>query len=138
MWLSILALASIVSFTQEEIPKTMKIVVRSGKNSTTYALNNSSAAKALLAQLPLEVAVEPYGGNEMIFYPPKKLDVTETPAASAKAGMLAYYAPWGDVVMFYKDFGRASGLYELGHVVSEGEHVPTMSGMIRIEKEDAP
>jgi hypothetical protein len=31
--------------------------------------------------------------------------------ADARTGTLAYYAPWGDVVMFYKEFGTASGLY---------------------------
>jgi hypothetical protein len=116
----------------------MHIVVISGKSMTTFTLNNSPAAKALCAQLPLEIAVEAYGGNEVIFYPPKKLDISETPAANAKAGTLAYYAPWGDVVMFYKDFGRASGLYELGHVVSGGENVPRMSGMIRVDRSAAP
>ncbi len=116
----------------------MNIVVTSGKNVTTFKLNNSLAAKDLYAQLPLTIAVETYGSNEMIFYPPKKLDVTGTHASNAKAGTLAYYAPWGDVVMFYKDFGRASGLYELGHVDSGGEHIPKMSGMIRVERAAAP
>lgn len=35
-----------------------------------YALNDSPAAGALYAQLPLTIAVEDYSTNEKIFYPP--------------------------------------------------------------------
>ena len=61
--------------------------------------------------------VTAYADNEKIFYPAKKLDVSGlAPAHSGKAGTLAYYAPWGDVVIFYADFAPAPGLYELGEL----------------------
>ena len=133
--LRILLTVGLIFFSHESgTLSSMKIVVTSDKNTTVFELNNSSAAKDLYTQLPLTIPVEEYGGNEMIFYPPKKLDVADTPLADAQAGTLAYYAPWGDVVMFYEQFGRASGLYELGQVVSGGENIPKMPGMIRIEK----
>ena len=72
--------------------------------------------------------------NGKIFYPPKKLDTSKTPLANAKNGTLAYYAPWGNVVMFYGDFGSASGLYELGFAVSGGENIKEMSGTIQVEQ----
>ena len=79
--------------------------------------------------------MENYGSNEKIFYPPKKLNTADSPQAEAHpAGTLAYYAPWGDVVMFYGRFGAAAGLYTLGHAVSGGEHIQGMSSTIRIEK----
>ena len=59
-------------------------------------------------------------------------------ADGGRAGTLAYYAPWGDVVMFYKGFSSAPGLYELGHVTSGSEYVTEMSGTIQIEKATAP
>lgn len=62
-----------------------------------------------------------------------KLDTTDTPSANAKKGTLAYYAPWGDVVMFYDNFGTASDLYELGHTVSGSEDISYLSGKIQIE-----
>lgn len=114
----------------------MHISVQAKGSITVFELNNSQAAKALYAQLPLSIKAEPYGHNEMIFYPPKKLETNNTPLASAKVGTLAYYAPWGDVVMFYKDFGFASSLYELGQAVSGTEHIQNMSGTISIEKAD--
>ncbi|MFZ7101412.1 MAG: cyclophilin-like fold protein [Peptococcaceae bacterium] len=117
---------------EEEIK--MQISIQANGNITVFELNDSQAAKELYAQLPLTIAVENYSTNEKIFYPPKKLAATKTPLADARLGTLAYYAPWGDVVMFYGSFGSASGLYELGNAVSGGEHIENMSGMIRIAK----
>ncbi len=114
----------------------MKISIVSNGNTTVFKLNNSQAPKELFAQLPMSIEVENFGNNEKIFYPPQKLSTNNTPVANAKNGTLAYYAPWGDVVMFYKDFGSASGLYELGYVVSGLEYISQMSGIIKIEKVD--
>lgn len=112
----------------------MQIQVTTNEHTTVFRLNNSPAAKDFYAQLPLNIAVEDYGSNEKIFYPPRKLDTSGTPEANALPGTLAYYAPWGDVVMFYKKFGSARGLYELGEAVSGSEYIQNMSGEIRIEK----
>ena len=70
--------------------------------------------------------------NEKIFYPPVKLDTSDSPLAKAGAGTLAYYAPWGDVVMFYGDYNENPSLYELGQIVSGAELVSGMSGTISI------
>lgn len=110
----------------------MQISIKSNGQTAVFKLNNSDAAKALYTQLPLHIEVENYSNNEKIFYPPNKLQISNTPLANAKTGTLAYYAPWGNVVMFYKDFGTANGLFELGHAVSGVEHIKNMSGMINI------
>ncbi|HEY9128664.1 MAG TPA: cyclophilin-like fold protein [Sulfurovum sp.] len=112
----------------------MRITVHSNGKITVFQLNNSQAAKELYDQLPLSIEVENYSHNEKIFYPPKQLNTSNTPLANAKNGTLAYYAPWGNVVMFYKDFGTASGLYELGEAVSGVEHIKNMYGTIEIKK----
>jgi hypothetical protein len=113
----------------------MKIHVKANGNTVVFELNDSTAAKALYAQLPLSITVENYSNNEKIFYPPEKLNTTDTPLAdSCQVGTLAYYAPWEDVVMFYGSFGSASGLYELGHAISGSEHIQGLSGTIEIEK----
>ncbi len=121
-----------------EVQTTMKIRVTANNKTTEFELNNSQAARDLYAQLPLSITVENYSDNEKIFYPPKKLNTSNTPRANAKAGTLAYYAPWGDVVMFYGDFGSATGLYELGHAVSGSEHIQEMTGTLHIEKGSIP
>jgi hypothetical protein len=116
----------------------MHISVKANGNTTVFELNNSPAARDLYAQLPLSISVENYSNNEKIFYPPEKLNTSDTPKADARVGTLAYYAPWGNVVMFYGRFGSAAGLYELGHAISGSEYIRGMSGTIQIEKVSAP
>lgn len=111
----------------------MQITIEANGVKTIFELNNSNAAKELLEQLPMKIEVENYSHNEKIFYPSKKLSTVDTPMANAKNGTIAYYAPWGDVVMFYKDFGSASGLYELGSCVKGCEHIKNMSGIIELK-----
>jgi len=113
----------------------MQISIQANGKTITYALNDSVASKELYNQLPLEIEVENYSNNEKIFYPPKKLSTSNTPLANAKDGTLAYYAPWGDVVLFYKDFGSASGLYELGNVIEGKEHIKSIIGVVKITKD---
>ncbi|WP_319582537.1 cyclophilin-like fold protein [uncultured Pseudodesulfovibrio sp.] len=121
------------SIEQKE-EKTMQITVKANGKTIVFELNDSQAAKDLYAQLPLDIEVENYSSNEKIYYPPKKLGTANTPLVKgAKAGTLAYYAPWGDVVMFYGTFGSASGLYELGKAVQGGNDIPSLSGTLRIE-----
>lgn len=110
-----------------------QIQVLFGDSAVIYQLNDSAAADSLYRQLPLTVEVEDYSTNEKIFYPPEELDTGNTPLAQAGAGTLAYYAPWGDVVMFYGDYSENASLFELGQVVSGGELVGGMSGSITID-----
>jgi hypothetical protein len=121
-----------------ETKTAMHISVKANGKTAVFELNNSPAAKDLYGQLPLSVSVENYSNNEKIFYPPQKLNTTDTPPADAQAGSLAYYAPWGDVVMFYGRFGSAAGLYALGQAISGSEYIREMSGTIQIEKVSTP
>lgn len=113
-----------------------QISVVLGENTVIYKLNDSPAASSLYEQLPLTIEVEDFSTNEKIFYPPQGLDTTDTPLASNGAGTLAYYAPWGDVVMFYDDYSENTSLYELGQAVSGGELVSQMSGTVTIDTAD--
>ena len=64
------------------------------------------------------------------------MNTTNTPLADAKKGTLCYYVPWGDVVMFYKDYGMGSQLYELGECISGKDDIEKLSGVIKVEKAD--
>lgn len=110
-----------------------QISVTWGDHQVIYELNDSPVAQSLLAQLPLSVEVEDYSTNEKIFYPEEKLDTSHSPLAQSGAGTLAYYEPWGDVVFFYGDYRENPGLFQLGQVLSGGDHVPEMSGTITME-----
>ena len=114
----------------------MRISVKDNNNHTIiFELNDSSAATSLYEQLPLTINVENYSNNEKIFYPTNKLNTDNTPITGNDGeGTLAYYAPWGDVVMFYNTFNSASGLYQLGKAVEGTEQIRNLSGNITIEK----
>lgn len=130
------AAASTVSArtAQPKPSQTMQIRVSGNDQTVVFQLNDSSAAKALYAQLPLSTTVENYGSNEKIFYPPEKLDTGDTPLmGNSESGTLGYYAPWGDVVLFYDSVGSASGLYDLGDAVSGAEQIENLSGTIQID-----
>lgn len=116
----------------------MKITVKNGDTAIAFQLNDSPAAKSLVAQLPLSLDVQPFSSNEQTFYPPQALTTSGTPdITSATAGTLAYYAPWRDVVMFYGGFSGGSGgvLFELGKVIEGGDAICAMSGTITITAE---
>ena len=121
------------SETEENDMESTQIAVTCGDVQVVYALNDSPAAQSLLSQLPLTVAVEDFSTNEKVFYPPQELDTTDTPLAEGGAGTLAYYAPWGDVVLFYDSFSANGSLYELGEAVSGAEDISQMTGTITVE-----
>ena len=55
----------------------------------------------------------------MISYLPRKLLTEGAPAGSDPAiGDVAYYAPWGNLALFHKDFRYSSGLVHLGKIDS--------------------
>ena len=119
---------------QEGEPSGRRIRVQCGDVAVLYQLNDSPAADSLYEQLPLTVAVEDYSTNEKIFYPPRQLDTDSTPLAQGGAGTLAYYAPWGDVVLFYDDYSENAALYALGQAVSGENGISQLSGTITIDR----
>lgn len=128
----------LTSEADENIVNELQIRVEGedGQN-IVFQLNNSPAANTLYEQLPLLISVDNYSHNEKIFYPPQELDTNETPLAEGPAGTLAYYAPWGNVVLYYGECGGASGLYALGEAVSGTAQIETLSGEIRLEAVDS-
>lgn len=121
---------------EKEKNKIMKISVKNNGSIVIFELNNSTAAKAFYNQLPMTVEVENYSNNEKIFYPASTLDTSNTPMEKCSTGTLAYFAPWGNIVMFYGDFGKYNGLYNLGNAVESTELIKNLHGTIYIEKID--
>ena len=109
----------------------MKIRVKSDNYEVIFALNNTSASASLYGQLPLTINVENYSINEKIFYP-EKLDCTDVIEGACNAGTLAYFSPWGDVVMFYGSQSKYPGLYILGDVAEGADNITNLSGEVEI------
>ena len=113
-----------------------QIAVTDGAHTVVYELNGSPAAQALYSQLPLTLPTEDFGTNEKIIYPPNGLDTADTPVAAGGSGTLAYYAAWGDVVLFYGDYSPNGSLYELGQAVSGAEQIEHLTGTVELTELD--
>ncbi|MPY48175.1 hypothetical protein FPZ41_06125 [Streptomyces sp. K1PN6] len=100
-------------------------------------LNDSPAAHDLASLLPLTLDLEDFHGTERIADPPRKLTTENAPEPEApKTGDLTYYAPWGNLAVFYKDGPSASSdLLVLGHIDAAADQ---LSGADRITIEAAP
>ncbi|USQ85934.1 cyclophilin-like fold protein [Streptomyces phaeoluteigriseus] len=99
-------------------------------------LNDSPAARDLASLLPLTLDLKDFHGTERIADPPRKLTAEDAPApAAAKVGDIAYFAPWGNLAIFYKDGPAASSdLLILGHIDAGADQ---LSGADRITIEAA-
>lgn len=83
-------------------------------------LYDNATAKDLISRLPLEVELEDYANNEKIFYPKPKLSTEGAPEGyDPSAGDITYYAPWGDIAIFYKDFSYSKGLISVGKIADK-------------------
>jgi hypothetical protein len=93
----------------------------------TATLLDTATARDFLALLPLTLTLEDYAQTEKISYLPRKLSEAGAPAGSdPSVGDITYYAPWGNLAIFYRDFGYSRGLIQLGRIDSgiEALNVP--------------
>lgn len=82
-------------------------------------LTDSQTSREFLALLPLALTLTDYNKTEKISDLPDKLTKKGAPSAvTPVAGDIAYYAPWGNLAIFYKDFGNSPGLIKLGTIDS--------------------
>ncbi|WP_319590499.1 cyclophilin-like fold protein [uncultured Draconibacterium sp.] len=95
----------------------MKIKITVGDKVLTATMENNETAKDLISMFPLTVTLEDYASTEKIFYPDRKLSTKGAPSGyKPSVGDITYYAPWGDIAIFYKNFGFAGGLINLGKI----------------------
>ena len=120
----------LINLAQSE--EMVKISIKSGELEVICQLNQSGAAKDLIKQLPLKVKVENYSSNEKVFNPKQKLSTANTPLANGKIYSFAYFAPWNNLVLFYKKGSPFSGLFELGQCVQNVENISKFSGEIEL------
>ena len=113
----------------------MKIEVKFEKMTLKATLNDSDAAKAFYAMLPLNLKLENFGDLEKIFYLPGKLDTVGMSANErVQSGDITYYAPWGNVAIFYKPYGGNSDLYKLGKFDEETRWLVKFNAEISVQK----
>lgn len=93
-------------------------------------LNDSEAAHDFATLLPLTLTLEDYAGIEKVSDLPKRLSTKGSPSGSeASAGDITFYAPWGNLAIFYEDFRHADGLIILGHIEGNIEVLKTSGNL---------
>jgi hypothetical protein len=97
--------------------ESMKIRIKIEDKVVTATLTDSKTTRDFISLLPLTLTLEDYAGTEKISYLPRKLSTEDAPSGSdPSVGDIAYYAPWGNLAIFYKDFRYSDGLVILGKI----------------------
>ena len=103
--------------TDTQQARAMKIGMHVEGTSWTATLDDNAASRDFLALLPLMLTLEDYNSTEKISDLPKKLSTHGAPeGVQPVAGDIAYYAPWGNLAIFYSGFRYSPGLVRLGRL----------------------
>jgi hypothetical protein len=116
------ATASDAATTRAQQAKTMKIRMDVNGTAVTATLDDNETSREFVSLLPLTLTLEDYNSTEKISNLAKKLSTKGAPAGiDPSAGDIAYYAPWGNLAIFYKDFAYSRGLVKLGQIDSRAD-----------------
>lgn len=118
----------------------MRIRILVGGTELAATLENNATSRDFAARLPLELTLKDYHGTEKIADLTPRLSTEGAPeGVDPDIGDITYFAPWGNLALFYRDFGYSRGLVRLGRIegsveILEGEGPLTA----RIERADQP
>lgn len=98
-----------------------KIRIVSNAGEVVIVLYDNPMSRDFASLLPLSLLFRDYVGEEKIADLSRKLAMAGGLTANDVQGDFAYYAPWGNLAVFYKGFGKGSGLYILGRIESGKE-----------------
>lgn len=103
------------TFSQEV--ENMKLRITIDGKEVTATLADNATTRDLISLLPLILTLEDYAKTEKVSDLPKRLTTQGAPAGSdPDVGDIAYYAPWGNLAIFYKDGQYSDGLVILGKI----------------------
>ncbi len=97
----------------------IKVRLIAGDRVLTATLVDSKTSRDFISLLPLALTLKDYAETEKISDLPKRLSTEGAPPGlDPSVGDITYYAPWGNLAIFYRDFGYSSGLVILGKIDS--------------------
>lgn len=107
----------------------IRIKITNGDRVLYGELDDTLAARDLASMLPITIDVEQYANTERIGYLSRKLSTDGEPAGiDPSVGDITYYAPWGNLALFYADFGYSSGLVKLGQITEGLSELKNLDG----------
>jgi hypothetical protein len=114
-----------------------RIRIRMGDQSVTATLNNSEAARDLLAMLPLSIQMRDHLRREKTGRIPKPLSERTQGSPTYEKGDLGYWRPGGNFVIFYRHDGLtipSPGIVLLGKL-DAGAEVFDLPGSVNVTVE---
>lgn len=97
----------------------LKIQIEVDGTAIPVTLDDNATSRDFVSLLPLKVRLEDYAATEKVCDLPRRLSTSGAPAGTrAAVGNVTYYTPWGNLAIFYKNFGHAAGLVKLGTIAS--------------------
>jgi len=105
------------------------IRVRIGDTVLMAHLRGVPASRDLIAQLPLTLTFRDLNSVEKIAQRPRELSMSGVPAGDDPAPHdIGYYAPSGDLVLYYGDVGYFTGIVRLGRFDGTVEPIQNQTG----------
>ncbi len=112
----------------------MRIRLSTAGGELTATLLDNTASRDFAAQLPLDLTLRDYAGTEKVSDLPTELSTADAPdGIDPEIGDITYYAPWGNLAIFYRDFGYSRGLIKLGSIDSGADLLASLHGEVTIE-----
>jgi len=112
----------------------MKIKISNETAVLTATMRDNATSRDFMSLLPLRLTLKDYAGTEKISDLPRKLSTQGAPPGSKPSvGDITLYAPWGNLALFYNDFGYARGLVILGKIDTGIEKLSQLGGEVSIE-----
>jgi hypothetical protein len=112
----------------------VQIRINAGDTVLTARLEDSAAAREFEAMLPLRLTLKDYASTEKIADLPRKLSTDGAPAGiDPGAGDITFYAPWGNLAIFYREGRYSPGLVRLGRLELGAEQLASLEGPVTIE-----
>jgi hypothetical protein len=103
----------------QQVEEMTKIRMTVDGTEITANLDDNATARDFVSLLPMTLTLEDYSKTEKVSDLPKRLSTEGAPEGiDPSVGDITYYAPWGNLALFYRDFGYARGLVRLGRIES--------------------
>lgn len=115
----------------------MRVQITIGDQQFGATLEDSAAARDLAAQLPVTVDMVDHGGVEKTGPLPSPLSTQGQPeGADPEVGDVGYYAPGGDLVLYYGDQSYFPGIVVLGRLEGDAaSRIADLDGPVTVTVE---
>lgn len=108
-------------------PLRLRVVI--GDTTLTGRLFDNATARDLASQLPMTLTFGDLHGVEKGAPLPRKLSVDGMPAGDdPQVGDLGYWAPDGNLVLYYGDVAYWNGIMRIGHLDGDMDALAALSG----------